>query len=94
MINNDFENLKAILALVESRVRKEARLEVVCYFLSDKPSDPSLGYIEFTSLTEPEKPPVTHTPGIPRESLYKVLPIAQWIVRQISKDYPDWFIKD
>jgi hypothetical protein len=93
--NPEFENLKAILAIVKSRVRKEAPIDVQCYFLSENPGDPSLAYIEFVTSLSPGAVNPANTPGIPRTSLVpeKVLPIAAWIVRQISKQHPEWFIE-
>jgi hypothetical protein len=95
MISEGFRQLMAILEIVRSRVRKDAGVDVSCFYLTDKPGGTNYGYIQFSAGWEDNAPKVKNDPGIPVEALVpeKVLPIAQWIVKQVSKEHPEWFIQ-
>ncbi len=82
--------LRAILKAVEQHLLSEAKVAVTCYFMSQTPKSPSLGYISFQPFDLNEKS-FKQEPGIPKDALHKTIPIAEWIVRQVSKRHPEWF---
>jgi hypothetical protein len=91
-MNTDFENLNAIRALVKSRIREKVRIEIDYFFRPVGRHGPCLAYIGFTPYGyDPKK--ITHQKGIARNNLGKRETVADWVVRQISTDYPDWFIE-
>lgn len=80
---------------VRTRVRTDARVDITCQFSATSTKDPLLGYITFHWAEDFRVPRhVSHDPGIPVEALVpeKVGPIAAWIVRQIARDHPEWFL--
>lgn len=87
----DFEHLKQIKQIVESRLKPGARVWVHCLY---RGTDPELAYIAFNYTSGNQTPQtVTHEPGIPLPSLVpeKTQRIADWICAQVGKSFPDWF---
>lgn len=90
MTLQESEQLKAILMLVKSRVREGAKVTVYSFIMPDKPGGVFAAYIGFVPY-ENHLQRMKNNPGIPYESLYKTEAIADWIIRQIGKDRPEWF---
>lgn len=87
--------LHEIGALAGTQLRPEANVRIQCYYFTDLPHTPTRAYVSFEwspGCAIPQR--LTHKPGIPPEALLpeKVRPIAEWIVRQIRKERPAWFI--
>jgi hypothetical protein len=88
-----------IEAIVSTRIRKDIRLAINCYFGSDKPGDETRGYVSFAEaggIGSIPKERWRNEPGIPLPSLVpeKIGPIAYWVIKQMKEVHPEWFIKD
>ena len=88
----DWIDLRKIEYAVGEYLNPEASVFIGCYFRSDTPDGPLLGYVDLTTPDGDDVRTITHTPGIPIESLYNTEEMAEWIVNQIRPIHPDWFL--